>query len=275
MSTCCRCKSKGDCNGCRCRSAGRECKNCLPSYTGGCSNQVKETTQDVHVAPCTPLTLPMYRSMDTGNCSWNNLTGDEFSRAIQTAYTQIVHWKHNLFQVPSGTYGKEFVCELARLFTEYANESTLEAFLIKAAMSMPALALQKPHAKSKTREHITCLARRLELWRKGDIAELRKEGKVIQDALTTSSKKNNREKDDWTARRCAKLMMEGNLRGSLRLLTSSTQKGPLKLDQTIDEVAQGSSKTVKDALRDLAAPGFTAWKRPPSNTVREYKRRSN
>ena len=34
-------------------------------------------------------------------------------------------------------------------------------------MIMPALLLQKPHAKSKIQEHITCLQRRLSLWDKG------------------------------------------------------------------------------------------------------------
>ena len=59
---------------------------------------------------------------------------------------------------------KQFVAELARLFEAYATESPIEAFAIKAAMTMPALLLQKPHAKSKTRDHITCLKRCLEIW---------------------------------------------------------------------------------------------------------------
>ena len=42
--------------------------------------------------------------------------------------------------------GKRFVGELARLFSAFATESTLEAIAIKTAMTMPALLLQKPHA---------------------------------------------------------------------------------------------------------------------------------
>ena len=54
-------------------------------------------------------------------------------------------------------------------------------------MAMPALVLQKSHAKSKTCDHIACLHRRLALWEKGAIAELLKEGKAIQRNLIMRS----------------------------------------------------------------------------------------
>ena len=82
---------------------------------------------------------------------WQDLTGQEFSTAIDNAYSWIVHWRQNLFKVPSGACGKRFVGELACLFQAFANESAYEAFAIKAAMTLPALMLQKPNTKSKTR----------------------------------------------------------------------------------------------------------------------------
>ena len=80
-----------------------------------------------------------------------------FSSLIDDAYTQIAHWKSNLFKVPSGSTGKQFVAEIARLFESFATESVLEAVALKAAMTLPALLLQKPHAKSEVQEHIACL----------------------------------------------------------------------------------------------------------------------
>ena len=48
-----------------------------------------------------------------------------------------MHWKSNLFKVPSGASGKQFVGELMRLFSAFAMESMLEeAIAIKAAMTM-------------------------------------------------------------------------------------------------------------------------------------------
>ena len=50
--------------------------------------------------------------------------------------------------VPSGAQGKQLVSELACVFNVFASESALEAFAINAVMTVPALLLQKPTAKS-------------------------------------------------------------------------------------------------------------------------------
>lgn len=118
--------------------------------------------------------------MSSDRATWKTRTGQD---DINDAYSQIVHWKHNLFMIPSGAQGKRFVGELARLFNAFASESALEAFAIKAAMTMPALLLQKPSTKSKSIDHVNCLRRRIALWEKGDIQKLLKEGKTIQRQL--------------------------------------------------------------------------------------------
>ena len=78
-------------------------------------------------------------------------------KAIDDAYAQVVHWRPNLFKVPSGACGKQFIAELTHLFNAFAFESDLKAIAVKAAMTIPSLMLQKPHAKSKTQDHISCL----------------------------------------------------------------------------------------------------------------------
>jgi hypothetical protein len=52
--------------------------------------------------------------------------------------------------------GKSFVRELTRMFQAYADISSLESVALTATMVMPALLLQKPHPKSKAKEH-TCI----------------------------------------------------------------------------------------------------------------------
>ena len=107
-------------------------------------------------------------------------------KAIDDASMQVFHRRPNLFTVPSGACGKQFVAELARLFDAFSAESDLEAIALKAAMTLPSLMLQKPHAKSKTRDHISCLRRRLISWGKGDTEDLLKEGKALQKSLANS-----------------------------------------------------------------------------------------
>ena len=62
--------------------------------------------------------------------------------------------------------------ELARVFNVFASESVLEAFAINAAMTAPALLLQKPTAKSKSIDQIR---QRIALWE--HIPELLKQSK--------------------------------------------------------------------------------------------------
>ena len=68
---------------------------------------------------------------------WGQIEGIAFCQAIQESYKQIVHWKRNLFKVPSGQAGKSFVRELTRMFQSYANASALESVALQAAMVMP------------------------------------------------------------------------------------------------------------------------------------------
>ena len=117
-------------------------------------------------------------------------------------------------------------------------------------MTMPTLLLQKPHAKSKTRDHITCFKRRLEIWEKGDLAELLKGGKSIQNHLWVSSTRHDSLSDDRIARTFSKLMMEGRIRAALRLLTKDGRTGLLKLDQVIGAAEGSTGKTAKVILEE-------------------------
>ena len=129
---------------------------------------------DVDQAP--NYSLPSFRPTVGTDYIWGDLSGQVFSSLIDDAYTQIAHWKSNLLKVPSGSTGKQFVAKITLLFESFATESALEAVALKAALNLPALLLQKLHAKSKVQEHIACLRCRFSLWDKGDIVELLKGG---------------------------------------------------------------------------------------------------
>ena len=85
-----------------------------------------------------------------------------------------------LSRFPMGKQKQSFVSELARLFKAFATRSTLESIALKAATLMPIPILQKPTCKSKAKDHITCLERRLGTWWEGDLDELLREGRSIQ-----------------------------------------------------------------------------------------------
>ena len=94
--------------------------------------------------------LPPFPPLDLDQVfTWGSADGISFTKDLDDAYTAVVRWKRNLFKVPFGNLGRNFVSELARLFREYANNSALESVALKAAMTMPSLLLQRPHKKSK------------------------------------------------------------------------------------------------------------------------------
>ena len=148
-----------------------------------------------------------------------------------------------LFMLPSGQQGKRFVNELTRLYQAFNQKSTLESVSIKAAMCLPLLVLQKPHAKSKTKDHIMCLKRRLDLWEEGDFSMLLMEGKMIQRRLNNTHR-NMINNDARIARTFAKLMNSGKIRAATQLLSRKPVKGTYNLDDEIND------RTVREILKE-------------------------
>ena len=95
------------------------------------------------------------------------------------------NWRKNLFCIPFGAAGKCFVCKQARLYKAYAAGTALESAALGAAMVMPQLLLQRLHGNSKLKEHISCLERRIKLWKEGKLDELVREVTAIQNRLRT------------------------------------------------------------------------------------------
>ena len=63
----------------------------------------------------TLYSLPDYPPLLNLNFMWGNLDGISFTNAIHNAHKEVVHWRRNIFKVPSGRVGKSFVSELAHL----------------------------------------------------------------------------------------------------------------------------------------------------------------
>ena len=166
-------------------------------------------------------------------------------------YDEVVHWKRNIFLIPSGAAGKDFVSELARLLQAYADESSLERIALKACMVMQVILLQKPSPRSKAKDHAACLQRRLEMWRNGDIKELYKECKCLQARMTGSRTSIDSEQ---ISRTFSNLMMLGKTKSALQFLLRKADEGILKLDDHIFS-NEGRSCTVRELLQELHPVG--------------------
>ena len=129
-------------------------KNCYQWYHGNCvgvtpaEGRRLESQGDPFICPlCASVpSLPPFDSASAPEFSWgpSAISGPIFCERIHRAYERIVHWKHNLFLVPFGSMGTQFVTELAKLYDGYGSASAMESVALKAAMVLPPLLLQKP-----------------------------------------------------------------------------------------------------------------------------------
>ena len=130
---CCRCNGSGCCKDCSCRKADTACITSLLLRNGRCTNQntcSNPVSQSLSQVDSGPVTLSFSQaSLDTEAQTITNMDGlvhedlllttscslPSFrstsctSTAIDNAYSRIVHWRPNLFIVPSGACGKHFV----------------------------------------------------------------------------------------------------------------------------------------------------------------------
>jgi hypothetical protein len=88
--------------------------------------------------------LPSFPPLAGLNFTWGPRNGVDVSRGIETAYETTVKWKKNVFDLPSGAWGKDFTLEHARLNNEFANHGPLESIALKACMVFTPLMLQDP-----------------------------------------------------------------------------------------------------------------------------------
>ena len=180
--------------------------------------------------------LPQHATMNEPNFTWGDIDGKSFIQSIEQAYSEIIHWRRNLFKVPSGKAGKSFTTEIAKLFRAFADKTALESIALRAAMSLPALVLQKPHLNSRAKEHTVHLDRRMKLWHKGDINALLHECRTIQQKFYQL--KNRKRTEDKLARTFEKMMMEGRVSAALRLISADENRGCLPLDEEVRQSFQ-------------------------------------
>jgi len=193
--------------------------------------------------PEIPETSPVF--------SWGEYNGKAFERSLNEVYEKIVFWRKNIFMLPTGKPGKSFIEETTRLLNSWTTESALKIVAFKAIMVMPSLLLQKPHKSSKSKEHFAALERRMELWKRGDLNELLKEGETIQKGLKSFNTKQSIAK---ISKLFAEHMQKGNVNSAIKLLSNKMQNGILPLnDETLNLLKQKHPKA-SEASNDVLLP---------------------
>ena len=67
------------------------------------------------------------------------------------AYSQVVHWRKNLFLVTYGKIGKDFIDELTLLINDWNYETESQHVALKEFFLLQTVGIQKPGPKSEAK----------------------------------------------------------------------------------------------------------------------------
>jgi hypothetical protein len=183
--------------------------------------------------------IPIAEIIEISNFKWGNKDGTAISKEITEAYEKVVYWRKNLFMLPTGAIGKEYIRELTRLFQAWTYNTPESKIAMKAVHLMPNLLLQKPSKTSKTKDHVKALERRLVQWKKGEILNLLLESETIQQRLPNINRKKSIAQ---LSKKFERHMAKGNINGALKILTNNMADGILPLT---DETLTSSAKNIQ------------------------------
>ena len=149
---------------------------------------------------------------------------------IADSYIQIATWRKNVFLVPHGEVGRDFIDQVTLHINDWNSGSDNQHISLKAAF-----VLQKPSPKSKAKDPQDVLPKRLIHWRQSEINELLRKCRIIQGRI---AKLKASEAPD-RSKAFPKLLLEGQINLALRFLSLKASGGVLALtDQVMSQLKQ-------------------------------------
>ena len=128
----------------------------------------------------------------------------------------MVSWSKNIFHIPTGKAGRDFIEELTRLIDLFNHKTAWKSTALLLVHIFIPIMLQKSHAKSKPKENSVYLQKRLNLWSQGDLVGLMKESREIQKRIQAKSKKDK----ESNHKAFCRLMMNGKISQALKFVNN-------------------------------------------------------
>ena len=171
------------------------------------------------------------RSIKANRIKWGCLEGEaNISRALKDVYKEVASWRKNIFTLPRGKCGSDFLKELTRLIYLFVDKTNWERLSLPLVHIFVPLLLQKPGPKSKARECAKYLTSRLGKWSKGELDSLLIEGKEIQKRLAVK----NKQKAKFKMKSICRLMLHGKVGQVAKFINNSdTISGVHKISDDI------------------------------------------
>jgi len=183
---------------------------------------------------------------------WGAINGNDAVRELKECYEEIVFWRKNLFMLPKGASGKDYIKETTRLINEWVADSPVKDCALYAIHVMPALLLQKPSKTSKSKDHVDALSRRLVKWKNGEFIQLLREAEALQKRLPKAEKKKN---INIISRKFREHVSKGNLNSAIKLLSNNMEGGILSLNDETKALLKVKHPVAKKADEDVKLQG--------------------
>ena len=198
--------------------------------------QIKQSKDNVNSPRCLPDYYTTYKPsmINWGKRSAGNAIVISTS-IITDAYNEIATWRKNVFLVPYGKVGRDFIDQVTMHINDWNSGSDNQHISLKAVFVFLAVGLQKPSPKSKAKDHQDVLSKCLVLWRQGEINKLLREGRIIQGGIGKLKASDPPDR----SKVFAKLVLEGQINSALRFLSETTSGGVLPLtDEVMSQLKQ-------------------------------------
>ena len=213
------------------RPAAFTCEHCSRQFKTDRGRKQHQNKCGPATTSRTETTIPAQQSIvQVQPLVWGSYTLQDIELIINATYDEVVHWRKNIFMLPSGAAGKAFIRETTRFLDEWTKDSILSGIALKAVMIMPALLLQKPKYNSKARDHTDCLKRRLVSWENGQFDVIMSECRAIQKNIKATASSSTPE---YLAKTFAKHVLNGRIGAAMKLLEKSESSGVLPLSQNV------------------------------------------
>ena len=135
---------------------------------------------------------------------------------LNDIYAEIITWRKNLFNLPRGKVGNDFITELARLINLFSSESRWGELSLKLVHVFMPLMLQKPAKNSSGPIKAKYLRERLTRWKNGEIDEIFAQCKETQKRLKSNDEFNRCRRE----REFCRYMLMGKVRKAMQFINN-------------------------------------------------------
>ena len=191
-------------------------------------------------------------AMRANNIKWGAFQGETvISSKVTSIYEEITKWRKNLFMLPRGKAGSDFIKTLTKLIQLFTTPTKWTRLSLALVHIFIPLMLQKPSLKSKAKDHCKYLEKRLKLWSDGDLDSIMAENREIQKRLKPIQDKKKEIKEKAFSR----LMLLGKVSQAMKFVDSENDtRGVHNLTEEIKQLLLKKHPKAREVNNDILLP---------------------